>query len=151
MTTWAEVEAAALGLAEKVRRRFGVGVNNTIATLRRDGSPRISGTELAFEDGELTLGMMGGSLKLLDVRRDPRVAIHSPSVDTPQSDPDWPGDAKVAGRLAELAKEDARYPDAGFFRLDIDEVVLTSVDESAQLLVIQSWHPGRGYRRRTRA
>jgi hypothetical protein len=151
VTSWAEVDADAPELAARVRRRFEVGVNKTIATLRRDGSPRISATELDFTNGELTLGMMGGSLKLLDVRRDPRVAIHSPSIDAPVDDPDWPGDAKVAGLLLEVAMEDERFPDAGFFRLDLREVVLTSVDEAAGLLVIESWHPGRGLRRRTRA
>jgi hypothetical protein len=137
--------------AEQVRRRFGVGINKTIATLRKDGSPRISATELEFEDGELTLGMMGGSLKLLDVRRDPRVAIHSPSIDAPADDPSWPGDAKVAGRLVEVDRQEAQHPGAGFFRLDLTEVVLTSVDEAAGMLVIESWHPGRGLERRRRA
>ena len=33
----------------------------------------------------------------------------------------------------------------------VQEVVLTAVDEAAELLVIESWHPGRGYERRTRA
>ena len=150
MATWAEVEQQAPQLAERVRRRFGMGVNNSIATLRRDGSPRISATELELEHGELTLGMMGGSRKLLDVRRDARVAIHSPSIDAPTDDPAWPGDAKVAGRLVELRREDQRYPGAGFFRLDLTEVVLTSVDEAAGLLVIESWHEGRGVERRTR-
>jgi hypothetical protein len=150
MTAWQDVERAVPDLAATVRRRFGLGVNKTIATLRRDGSPRISATELEFEDGEVTLGMMGGSLKLLDVRRDPRVAIHSPTIDAPADDPEWPGDAKLAGTLLELPRTDDRFPDAGFFRLDVAEVVLTSVDEPAGLLVIESWHPGRGYERRTR-
>jgi hypothetical protein len=151
MTSWSEVEQAEPMFAERVRRRFEVGINKALATLRKDGSPRISATELEFEDGELALGMMDGSLKLLDVLRDPRVAIHSPTIDAPTDDPSWPGDAKVSGRLIEVPKQDERYPGAGFFRLDVEEVVLTSVDEPAQLLVIESWHPGRGYERRTRA
>ena len=151
MTSWAEVERDEPAFAERVRRRFGVGINKTIATLRKDGSPRISATELEFESGELTLGMMGGSLKLLDVRRDPRVAIHSPSIDAPADDPAWPGDAKVAGRLVEVHRQEAQHPGAGFFRLDLAEVVLTSVDEAAGMLVIESWHPGRGLERRRRA
>lgn len=151
MTSWAEVERNEQAFAERVRRRFGVGINKTIATLRKDGSPRISATELEFEGGELTLGMMGGSLKLLDVRRDPRVAIHSPSIDAPADDPSWPGDAKVAGRLVEVDRQEAQHPGAGFFRLDLTEVVLTSVDEAAGMLVIESWHPLRGLELRRRA
>jgi hypothetical protein len=90
--------------AARVRRCFEAGTNKTIATLRRDGAPRISGSELAFTDGEVTLGMMGGSMKLLDVRRDPRVALHSPTIEPPKHDMStWPGDAKLAGRLVEPA------------------------------------------------
>ena len=72
---WAEVVADAPEFAQRVRERFDAGVHKTMATLRRDGSPRISGTELEFSDAEVTLGMMGCSLKLADVRRDPRVAL----------------------------------------------------------------------------
>jgi hypothetical protein len=42
--------------AARVRRCFEAGTSKTIATLRRDGAPRISGSELAFTDGEVTLG-----------------------------------------------------------------------------------------------
>jgi hypothetical protein len=151
MTSWQGFERKAPEFAARVRGRFDVGINKTLATIRADGSPRISGTELSFEDGELTLGMMGGSLKLRDVRRDPRVAIHSPTIDPPTDGTTWAGDAKVSGRLVEVDRQEAEHPGAGFFRLDLTEVVLTSVDEAAQLLVVESWHPGRGSERRTRA
>lgn len=64
-------------------RTFAVRKHATLATLRRDGSPRISGTEVVFDDeaGEIYLGMMPGSVKALDLRRDPRLALHSPTVD----------------------------------------------------------------------
>ena len=81
VASWQEIEKAAPDLAERVLARFAIGTNKTIATLRRDGSPRISASELEFADGEVTLGMMSGSMKLLDVRRDPRIALHSPTVD----------------------------------------------------------------------
>jgi len=86
MATWQEIEADARAFAARVRRCFEAGTNKTIATLRRDGAPRISGTELRFADGEVTLGMMAGSVKLLDVRRDPRVALHSPTIEPPKHD-----------------------------------------------------------------
>jgi hypothetical protein len=152
MPSWTQIEADAPDLAERVRRRFGMGVNKTIATLRRDGAPRISASELEFDGGEVTLGMMGGSMKLLDVRRDPRVAIHSPTLDAPEGDGSWPGDAKLAGTLVEVAPpEDTPHVGAGFFRLDITEVALTYVGTPADHLVIETWHPDRGHRRRTRA
>ncbi|MFC4859055.1 pyridoxamine 5-phosphate oxidase [Actinophytocola glycyrrhizae] len=151
MATWREIEADAPEFAERVRSRFAAGIHKTIATLRKDGSPRISGSELDFKDGEVTLGMMGGSMKLLDVRRDPRVAVHSPSVDPPEDPTTWLGDAKLAGRAIEVAPPaEGAEPGAGYFRIDIAEVALAHVGTPADHLVIESWHEGRGYRRRTR-
>jgi hypothetical protein len=152
MASWHEIEKDAAEFAAKVKARFQSGTNKTIATLRRDGSPRISASEAGFVDGELVLGMMPGSMKLLDVRRDPRIAIHSPTIEPPESAPqDWPGDAKMSGRAVETPPPaDNPYEGAGHFRLDITEVVLTYVGDPADHLVIESWHAGRGYRRRTR-
>jgi hypothetical protein len=45
---------------------------------------------------------------------------------------------------------DTPHVDAAFFRIDIDEVTLTYVGTPADHLVIESWHAGRGHRRRTR-
>ncbi len=151
MSTWQEMAKDAPEFAERVRSRFAAGIHKTLATLRADGSPRISGTELEIKDGEVTLGMMDGSLKLRDVRRDPRVACHSPTLDPPEEG-EWLGDAKLAGRLVETPPpaENAQ-PDAGYFRLDITEAALTYVGTPADHLVIESWHEGRGWRRRTRA
>lgn len=149
MVRWAEVERDAAEFAERVRTLFERGVNKTIATIRADGSPRISGTELEFEGGEVTLGMMGGARKLADVRRDPRVAIHSPTVDATTKD--WPGDAKLAGTLVAVPPPvENAIADAGYFRLDVTEVVVTSVDQARGLLVVESWHPSRGYERMAR-
>ncbi len=58
------------------RRVLDQHQHKVIATLRRDGSPRVSGNELRFIDGEVWLGMMPGSVKALDLLRDPRVAVH---------------------------------------------------------------------------
>jgi hypothetical protein len=151
MARWQDIEKDAPEFAERVRARFGAGIHKTIATLRRDGSPRISGSEIEFEDGEVKFGMMGGSLKLLDVRRDPRIAVHSPSLDPPEDAGKWLGDAKLAGRVVELPPPtDGPHQDAGHFRVDIAEVVLTYVGDPADHLVIESWHEGTGWRRRTR-
>ena len=53
MPTWSEFEAAAPELAKSVRARLDAHTHKTIATLRRDGSPRISGIETAFVDSDL--------------------------------------------------------------------------------------------------
>src|SRR4029450_8472733 len=109
MATWQAIQTDAADFAARVGRCFDAGTNKTIATLRRDGAPRISGSELQVAGGEVTLGMMGGSMKLLDVRRDPRVALHSPTIEPPKHDMStWPGDAKLDGRLIET-----RQPELG--------------------------------------
>ncbi|GAA3907099.1 pyridoxamine 5'-phosphate oxidase family protein [Actinoplanes auranticolor] len=152
MARWQEIEDEFAEFAAKVRARFDAGTNKTIATLRRDGAPRISATELKFEDGEVTFGMMGGSMKLLDVRRDPRIAVHSPTLEPPADAPEqWPGDAKLAGRAVEMPTpgEDS-VPGAGYFRIDVTEVSLTYLGVPADHLVIESWDAAHGFRRRAR-
>ena len=143
--SWAEVEAAAPELAADVRRAFAARKHCTMATLRADGSPRISGTEVQLEDGELHVGSMPGALKAKDLQRDGRVALHSPTVDPPEGDESsWAGEAKVAGRAVEVPTSDGSHR----FRIDLDEVVHTSVDGDA--LRIRSWHRDRGLQERRR-
>jgi hypothetical protein len=150
MAAWSEFAAAEPQFAERVHRLFTDHKHHTMATLRRDGSPRISGTEVGFEGGELYLGMMAGALRAMDLRRDPRLAIHGHTVDPPEEGPgSWPGDAKLAGRAIEVA-DDAKANGAHRFRVDITEVVLTKVGSPADHLVVESWHPGRGVVRRER-
>jgi len=144
------VVAADEELADRVRRCFAIRRHATLATLRRDGAPRISGTEVIFDDDddEIYLGMMPGSLKALDLRRDPRLAVHCPTEDAPEADPtSWLGDAKLAGLGVEVT-DPAPADGSHRFRVDVTEVVLTTVD--GDHLVIRSWHPGRGVEMRER-
>jgi hypothetical protein len=39
---------------------------------------------------------------------------------------------------------------AGYFVLDVTEVVLTWVDVTEDMLVVESWQPGRGWHERRR-
>jgi hypothetical protein len=143
MATWREFEKQAPEFAARVRARFAVRKHCTMATLRADGSPRISGTEVVFEDGELRLGSMPGAVKARDLLRDPRLAVHSPTVDPPEGrDPEWAGEAKVAGTAAVRESPDESHR----FAVDLTEVVLTHLDEAGKQLVITSWHPDRGVR-----
>jgi hypothetical protein len=137
MASWAEVEREAPELAALARSCFDAFTHKTLATLRRDGAPRISGTEVEFSDGEAWIGSMWRAVKALDLQRDPRFAIHSGSHDPPG----WRGDAKIAGRA-----EDVTAPDANShrFRLDIAELVIVRLGEPADHLVIEAWHEGRG-------
>jgi hypothetical protein len=158
MATWSEIEAAAPELAGRARAAFDAHKHKVLATLRRDGSPRISGIETTFADGELWLGMMPGSRKALDLRRDPRLALHSASVDPPDDPTAWTGDAKLSGRAVEV--EDPALleklgagdqADAHVFRLDITELVHTRVGDPPDHLVIDLWQEGAGLRQMRRA
>ena len=115
----------------------------TMATLRRDGSPRISGTEVELVDGQLRLGSMPRAVKAMDLRRDPRVAIHGPTEDPPSSAPAaWKGEAKIAGTAAEIESDDPAHR----FVIDIQEAVITHLNQAGDRLVIESWSPARGLR-----
>jgi Pyridoxamine 5'-phosphate oxidase len=156
MASWSEIEAEAPELAALARGFLDAHVHKTLATLRRDGSPRISGTEVMFAEGELWLGSMWRSVKALDLQRDPRFALHSGSEDPPG----WKGDAKIAGRVEEIDDPDRKVAVFGgkapagpshLFRADIAELsVVTLGGEPADLLVIEAWHAGRGITRRER-
>src|SRR5215204_5607112 len=135
MARWAEFEAAAPELAERVRARLDAHVHKTLATVRRDGSPRISGTESQIVDGELTIGSMWKAVKALDLQRDPRFALHSGS-DEPD---DWHGDAKVAGVAVELENFVHAGEPAHSFRLDLREVSIVGLNEERNGLVIDVW------------
>jgi hypothetical protein len=142
VASWAEFEAAAPEFATRVRALMASRKHLTMATLRRDGSPRISGTEVKFADGQLEIGSMTGALKALDLRHDARVAIHGPTDDPPAGNPrGWKGEAKVAGIAAEVESGSAAHR----FVIDIHEAVITRLDEAGNRLVVESWHPRRGY------
>ena len=67
MTSWKDVEGAAPDLAARAKALFDAHRHKTLASLRRDGSPRISGIEVTFQDGEMYVGMMPDSLKARDL------------------------------------------------------------------------------------
>src|SRR5438093_13766084 len=94
MASWAEFEAAEPEFAARVRKLMRSRKHLTMATLRRDGSPRISGTEVQFAGGQLTIGSMPGAVKAMDLLRDGRIAIHGPTHD-PVKSGSWRGEAKI--------------------------------------------------------
>ena len=156
MASWSEIEAEAPELAAQARGFLDAYVHKTLATLRRDGSPRISGSEVIFAEGELWLGSMWRSLKALDLRRDPRFALHSGS---PDPDAGWRGDAKLAGRVEEIDDEERKSRIFGgkggpgpahLFRCDVTELVTVALADPPTHLIIDSWHEGRGVTRRKR-
>ena len=146
MATWKDVESAEPAFAARARTLLDAHKHKTIATLRADGAPRISGIEVQFAGGDLTFGSMPGARKGADLRRDPRFALHSASVDPPEDQASWAGDAKVAGRAQLVGPLDGEV-EGDLFRADIDEVVVTGLNAAATMLVVEFWTPARGLRR----
>jgi hypothetical protein len=159
MPSWNEVEQAVPELAAAVQAAFDAHKHKVVATLRADGSPRLSGNEAAFRDGDVWLGMMHRSRKALDLLRDPRMELHSAPVDVELKH----GDARMAGRATEVTDPDVirgfaaasadehegQEPPEPFhlFRIDINEVTLIRVGQPDDHLVIESWSAKEGYRR----
>ncbi|QLY33898.1 pyridoxamine 5'-phosphate oxidase family protein [Nocardia huaxiensis] len=139
MATWLEFESEAPELAAHIRHRFEAHKTHILATLRHDGAPRVSGSEVTFLGPDLMFGSMPAARKAIDLQRDGRCAIHAHPGE---------GDAKVMGVAVEItgAAKEPLGSDPGIhdFRLDLTDAVLTSVDQDAELLVIQHWRPGRG-------
>jgi hypothetical protein len=143
MPSWSEFEAAAPELAARVRELLDAHTHKTIATIRRDGSPRISGIETRFEDGELLAGSMWQARKAQDLQRDPRFALHSGS-DEPSA---WKGDAKLAGVVEETINEGSEGSEPTHtYRLDLREVSTVGLDDARTHLVIDVWTPEQGVR-----
>ena len=149
MTTWQEFSDEAPELAARVLERFEAHRHKTMATIRADGGPRISGTEVPIKLGEMWLGGMTGNRRFADLRRDPRVAIHSAS-----EDPDvWTGDAKIAGRAVEVTDAEGKaafrgaadeVPEGDFelFRIDLTEASLVRLSPERDHLLVDVWRPG---------
>lgn len=156
MTSWSAVRDAAPELAATVQGRFDATGLGMLATLRADGFPRISGIEPMFS-AELWLGMMDKSRKGADLRRDPRLCLHSASVDKAVVE----GDAKITGRAvlvtggddlarfrAEFADHAGAEPPPGpmdLFRVDVVE--MSFLRPAGDHLVIEWWREGDGLHR----
>lgn len=160
MTSWNDLHLAAPEFAATCRTRIQRDGIALLASLRADGFPRISGVEPLFHAGELTLGMMPGSRKALDLRRDPRCALHAATTDKEVA----AGDVKLTGRAREItggaaldaylralhaAAGWAPAPDA-FHLFFIDLVDVTRVSIEGGAMHIDNWRPDRGLTRTTK-
>ena len=147
MTAWRDVEQAEPEFAQRVRALFDARRHKTIATVRADGSPRISGIEAVFEDGDLVFGSMPNARKAADLRRDPRFALHSATIDPVEgAEAQWPGEAKISGRAISVGPV-TDGPDGDRFDADIAEVVHTHLNHEATMLIVEWWTPTHGLRR----
>ena len=146
LRSWAQFEQEVPDLAEAVRARFEFTKHHVLATLRSDGAPRVSGTEVILDGGELMVGSMWKAVKALDLLRDGRFALHSNPGDGSMEG----GDAKVSGVAVELHGDPVRKveedmgPPTPFhlFRLDLSQVVHSTLHPSGDRMVIRSWRPG---------
>ncbi|NUR60905.1 MAG: pyridoxamine 5'-phosphate oxidase family protein [Catenulispora sp.] len=153
MATWQYFESSAPDLAAAVKARFTATKHHVLATLRRDGSPRVSGTEVDFDaEGRLRLGSMADAMKGRDLKRDGRFALHANPGDGSMDG----GDSKLSGVATEVVNEvvnevanEVANEGSDLFELDIREVVHTTVENDH--LVIRFWTPDDGLREIRRA
>jgi hypothetical protein len=158
MASFADLESAEPEFAARVRAAFDAHAHKLLATLRADGSPRISGIEMSFVGGEPWLAGMPASVKFDDLRRDPRFALHSGS-----AEPDaFSADAKLSGRAVQVTTDAERAAfaknagipmkptDFELFRVELEQVVLVGLNDEKTALLISSWRPGKGLTRASR-
>ena len=164
MTSWTDFDRAEPEFAARARALISATTNCVLATIRADGSPRVSGIDPFFFEGRLLLGSMPNSRKAADLHRDPRMALHgipweSRKVKEGAEDP-GAGDVKLTGRAvsiddpAEVTRIFARYwseagvdspPDDGqgeLFIVELETVVTIGVDDDQ--LVIERWSAADG-------
>ncbi|MGH9133193.1 MAG: pyridoxamine 5'-phosphate oxidase family protein [Ilumatobacteraceae bacterium] len=156
MASFADVENVEPDLADRVRGILSSTTNAVLGTIRRDGSPRLSGADPYFHDGQLRIWSMPRARKGQDLRRDPRVSVHSIPWDSRKlrdgAADVGQADAKVSGRavLASDAGERSAFrswlksergleppDDWDLFTIDIDALAVISVDTGQ--LVVERW------------
>jgi hypothetical protein len=156
MTTWNDFAQAEPELAQRARGIIAATTNCVLATIRADGSPRISGIDPFFRDDQLLIGSMPDSRKGADLARDPRIALHgipweSRKVKEGADDP-GEGDVKLTGRAVKIDPDAAArilgeyFADLGvdeppgggdLYAIDLDTVVTIGVADD--LLVVDRW------------
>jgi hypothetical protein len=154
MASWIDVTRAAPDLASAAQKRFDAHGVGLLATIRRDGSPRISGLEPLFAGDELWLGMMPGSRKADDLHRDERFTLHSTIPDKNVVD----GDARISGRAVAVDDDAVKaafaeafaaangYPPGSgpflLFRADVTEIMFLKPDGDHLTITWWTEHDG---------
>jgi hypothetical protein len=155
---WSDLERDAPRLAARARALLVDPGVLLVATIRRDGSPRLSPVEPLLLDGDLWLSMLWQSRKAADLLADDRILVHS-IVTTREGDP---GEVKLRGRA--VAVDDAaprdRYREAvatlgwqpvepffHLFRIEIDDVTSVRYEHPGDQYVAR-WPAGVEFVRR---
>lgn len=119
MVAWTEFTEQAPAIAKVfVRRHTATHKLCMLATVRADGSPRISPMEPRIFEDRLVMVGMPGTTKFADLGRDPRFCLHTATVDPNVGD----GDAKLWGRVVD-EQDDAlhqRFADDVFADIGLD-------------------------------
>ena len=124
-----------------------------LATLRRDGRPRISPVEVHVLNGRLLIGVMPRSLKARDLEHDPRCTLQTVVADPDAGEPELklycravpaegePPGAWWTGRPAD---------DVRVYELEVDEAALVEWNLDNAEMTVTSWSPASGLRHSTR-
>lgn len=144
--TWGDYTRAHLANAVVVSDVFRTHPHHVIATIRKDGSPRLGGTNVFVTDEHLWIGTKLDSFRAKDLIRDSRCALYSAPIDEHLVRPDIQIDA-VAQRAdedmtSELLSSVGQPKDAVVFLLQIRAIRILTVDSDE--LVIESWTPSIG-------
>jgi Pyridoxamine 5'-phosphate oxidase len=156
MASFSDVQNVEPHLANRARAILTSTTNAVLGTLRHDGSPRLSGVDPFFHNGQLRIWSMPRARKGEDLRRDPRLALHSIPWDSRglrdgaanvgAADAKVSGTATVTTDPGELAafrawlKSERGFEppeDWDLFTIDIDGLTVISAD--AGQLVIDRW------------
>jgi hypothetical protein len=144
--TWRELELAAPEIAEPGKARLDETRVALLATLRRDGSPRVSPIEPFFAAGQLLFGAMAWTLKARDLERDARCTLHSAITGPNEGEPEL----KLYGRAIE-ADDDLRaacpsgwwtdepHEAARVFSLSIEEAAFVTWDYEGGEMTVRRW------------
>jgi Pyridoxamine 5'-phosphate oxidase len=157
---WSEIEQYQPGLAALGSRRLVDPGVVLVATIRRDGTPRLSPVEPFVLDGAFWLSMMWGSKKAADLQRDPRILVHS--VITSRNGDE--GEFKLRGTAREehdlavqrhyaqaVARSLGWDPQPGRFHLfEVEAEHLTYIryDAADEYQHVAMWPPAREFTRR---
>jgi hypothetical protein len=157
---WSDVKQQQPRLAEVGRERLlKPGVVLT-ATIRRDGTPRLSAAEPLLLDGELWLAMMPTSRKAQDLDRDPRLLVHSVITTrdggegefkvrgTAKDEPDLRRQQRFADAAAEALGWRAIPGQFRLFAVRIDDVSFIRYDDATGDQFVALWPPRREFVRR---
>ena len=157
---WSEMEGVQPRLAGLGRRRLLEPGVVLVATIRGDGTPRVSPVEPFLMDGVLWLSMLWQSRKAADLARDPRILVHSVITSrdggdgefkirgTARAEPDPGVQRRYAGQVADSL---GWSPEPGCFHLfavSIGEVAFIRYDSANGDQHVAMWPPAREFIRR---